>query len=964
MNNRQRLNRLVWGWTMTLCFVLTSYIPAVAQTCVAPPAGMIAWWPFDESSGTTAEDIAGNNIAVHVNGPIPTPGMVGNALRLDGVNDFAAAPDSDLWAFGANDFTLEFWANFDAPGGGSVGHPGDVFLSNDAGPGGQNKWFFALGGGVLNFHINGSSGSRFFPQVPFSPTVGQWYHLAITRNGDTYTIFINGTPSGSATDTRIIPNANAPLTIGQANEPFGGFMNGLLDEVTIYDRALSPEELAAIVNAGSAGKCKSLAIDTAALSAVKLGDFFSQEFSVVFGTPPLSWAIVNGTLPPGVTLSPEGVLSGTPTELGEFTFTVQVMDGNGTFTEEEFTLKVLETLPLPDIRIHKTGTVAVPGRELDYFVLVENQTDVVANNVIVSEFLEPWFTFISASPSPDTIIEGPDAFPEDTSVEATYGMFLKWRISKLGPREVALITYRASLDRRVPLGTTVTGGICLTPEEADQCSGDLITVYLDAVTACAVFIARGTPQLCPAYPFGASLVYFKCMADKGFDCSTDEKNANAPIDPNEKLVVAKRFIQPDQLLVYPIHFENIGDIEARDIFISDVLDPNLDPSTLKLLTPSGGSFDDTTRTIRWELRNRNLPPGESDNVLLAIRPLPGLPSGTEIRNRAEIQFEVFEPLVTAEVVNIIDTTSPRCDVNPLPAHTSTPDFQISWSGTDEVGEIESYSVFVSVDGGSFTPLLQDTKDTSTTFRGGVEKTYGFFCTAVDTAGNAEVQDSVAEATTQIVATNRPPMARCQDVTVPTEPGSCTATVSVDAGSFDPDRDPLSILQSPAGPYHVGTTDVTLTVTDEKGASNSCTAIVTVRDTVAPVISTVSAEPNVLWPPNHKMVPVTLHATASDNCNEAPVCKVIAVSSNDPVQRRGRGNTTPDWELLGDLTVHLRAEHSERGSGRTYTVMVECTDASLNSAKASTTVIVPHDERKSPHEQQPPARTKRQGAHEG
>jgi hypothetical protein len=364
---------------------------------------MIAWWPFDESSGTTAEDIAGNNIGVQVNGPVPTPGRVGNALRFDGVNDFVAAPDSDLWAFGANDFTLEFWANFDAPGGGSVGHPGDVFLSNDAGPGGQNKWFFALGGGVLNFHINGSSGARFFPQVPFSPTVGQWYHLAITRNGDTYTIFINGTPSGSATDTRIIPNANAPLTIGQANEPFGGFMNGLLDEVTIYDRALSPEELAAIVNAGSAGKCKSLAIDTAALSAVKLGDFFSQEFTVAFGTPPLSWAIVNGTLPPSVTISSAGVLSGTPTDLGEFTFTVQVMDGNGTFAEKEFTLKVLETLPAPDIRIHKTGTVAVPGRVVDYFIVLENVGETNLENGLGLELLLPpsFFTFISADPMPD-----------------------------------------------------------------------------------------------------------------------------------------------------------------------------------------------------------------------------------------------------------------------------------------------------------------------------------------------------------------------------------------------------------------------------------------------------------------------------------------------------------------------------------------------------------------------------------
>jgi hypothetical protein len=315
-------------------------------------------------------------------------------------------------------------------------------------------------------------------------------------------------------------------------------------------------------------------------------------------------------------------------------------------------------------------------------------------------------------------------------------------------------------------------------------------------------------------------------------------------------------------------------------------------------------------------------------------------------------------------VNIIDTTSPRCDVNPLPAQTSTADLQISWSGTDEVGEIESYSVFVSVDGGSYSPLLEKTKDTSTTFSGEVGKTYAFFCTAVDTAGNAEVQDSVAETTTQIVAANNPPVAQCQDVTVSTEAGSCTATASVDAGSFDPDQDPLSIVQSPAGPYSLGATDVILTVTDDKGATSSCPAIVTVQDTVAPVISTVSAEPDVLWPPNHKMVPVTLQVAASDNCKEAPVCKIIAVSSNEPEQAHGKGHATPDWEITDALTVQLKAERSGRKGERIYTITVECTDAALNSATASTTVTVPHDERKSPHKQQPPRRTKRQSDHEG
>jgi len=128
-----------------------------------------------------------------------------------------------------------------------------------------------------------------------------------------------------------------------------------------------------------------------------------------------------------------------------------------------------------------------------------------------------------------------------------------------------------------------------------------------------------------------------------------------------------------------------------------------------------------------------------------------LPSGTVIRNSATIQFEVFQPITTNEVVNIIDSTRPTSVVNPLPAETSALDFPISWSGSDAIGEIDFYSIFVSVDGGPFTPFLERTRETSAAFRGEVGKTYGFLAIATDTAGNIEVQAADAEASTRIVS---------------------------------------------------------------------------------------------------------------------------------------------------------------------------------------------------------------------
>ena len=326
---------------------------------------------------------------------------------------------------------------------------------------------------------------------------------------------------------------------------------------------------------------------------------------------------------------------------------------------------------------------------------------------------------------------------------------------------------------------------------------------------------------------------------------SDNKQATGPVDPNEKLVVANKFIQPDQTLVYPIHFENIGQIEAIDVFITDVLSPNLDDTTLQILTPNG-SYDAPTRTLQWDLIGRNLQPGETGNVLFSIRPKPGLPSGTEIRNNAEIQFEVFETLVTPDVVNIIDSTPPICTMDPLPTITPTTDFTISWQGTDAVGEVDHFSVFGSENNGGFTPLLEETHNTQTMFSGENGKTYNFFCVAVDTAGNIENQAIEAEVTTTVVI-NQPPTASAGI----NQTAECTSTtgnnVTLDgSGSSDPDGDQLAYSwtgpfgtvngQTPTVSLPLGTHTITLSVDDGNGGTDSDTVDVTVEDTVPPEIT--------------------------------------------------------------------------------------------------------------------------------
>ena len=149
---------------------------------VQPPNGMVAWWTFDETNGAIAADAVGNHPGAFANSPVPTAGHVRGALGFNGSN-YVSVADSSAWAFGANNVAIETGAQFSAPPGGSVGHPECIFVGRDEGGGGRNKWFFALGGGMLYFHVNApATGGKFLPLVPFTPIVGRWYHLAVVRS--------------------------------------------------------------------------------------------------------------------------------------------------------------------------------------------------------------------------------------------------------------------------------------------------------------------------------------------------------------------------------------------------------------------------------------------------------------------------------------------------------------------------------------------------------------------------------------------------------------------------------------------------------------------------------------------------------------------------------------------------------------------------------------------------------------
>lgn len=319
-------------------------------------------------------------------------------------------------------------------------------------------------------------------------------------------------------------------------------------------------------------------------------------------------------------------------------------------------------------------------------------------------------------------------------------------------------------------------------------------------------------------------------------------SVEAAVDPNEKDgqlgLTSLHWTNGANALSYIISFLNQpgASAAADNIIITDILDPFVDLSTLKVTSITLGgtniplsqvlapglaqnqassfidfrpaqsllvnvnlSLDPSSRTLTLQFAsidpttgvapiNSNvgaLPPGAEGTIAYSIKPASMVITGASVANQATVGFD-SNPLMKTQVwVNTIDNSPPVSQVSALPSSSTCPAFRVSWSGSDVGSGLQGFTIYVSDTGGPFTAWLLNTTAASSDYQGVVGHTYGFYSIATDLVGNVEAAKSGAEASTTVTGAGPcgPPSLSAQIGNVSQSGTKVTATLTLTNTGF-------------------------------------------------------------------------------------------------------------------------------------------------------------------------------------
>jgi len=227
----------------------------VLPICTPPPSGIVGWWGADGSAADSVTGMVGSTTNITF-----APGKVDLAFLVNGTDSAVNLGDPPGLRF-TNSFSIEAWIWINNPPSAQQGQA-QIFFRGQSDPC-LDPYFLSLtADGTLRFHIADGSGAPCDVDVYTAPVAtGEWTHVAavLDTSNETMSVFLNGELAAQV-NTAMRPFADLQdggVVIGNriSEDSTGEPFDGLIDEVSAYNRALSVDEIRAIRDSGSAGKC-------------------------------------------------------------------------------------------------------------------------------------------------------------------------------------------------------------------------------------------------------------------------------------------------------------------------------------------------------------------------------------------------------------------------------------------------------------------------------------------------------------------------------------------------------------------------------------------------------------------------------------------------------------------------------------------------------------------------------------
>jgi len=247
--------------TNTCSFTVFVQSGGIHPPCTPPPANMVMWLKFDETSGNTAFNSSSGNNGVLVNGPTRVLGQyVVNSLAFDGVNDYVQVQPYPAMQFGTGDFSVDAWVKTT-----SFNNTVRVIVDHreENGPTVRGYSLFLGANNLLAFQIADGPSFINYPSTLAVPPDGRWHMVAVTvKRNDPQGIkfYVDGVQQALGRDPTghtgsVTAGPCYPFRVGSRSSTVSGLFPGSIDEVELFRRALTPAEIKAIYDARCRGKC-------------------------------------------------------------------------------------------------------------------------------------------------------------------------------------------------------------------------------------------------------------------------------------------------------------------------------------------------------------------------------------------------------------------------------------------------------------------------------------------------------------------------------------------------------------------------------------------------------------------------------------------------------------------------------------------------------------------------------------